>query len=206
MKSEICLIRHGITEGTKLGVYYGAVDIPLLDEGIEELTSLRDRGTYPQYENPEFYTSGMLRTEQTLETIYGQRPHRQIELLREYNFGEFEMRHHRDIKELDEYQAFVKDREGYVAPPGGECARDFVKRVAEGFNELKVSHYQHVLRIRNEEKMASSVAVIHGGVIAAIMDSCWPDEKDWFFKWTPDPGHGYILTLEDGGIQEYREF
>ena len=37
MKSKICLIRHGITEGNKRKLYYGHSDIDLAPEGVEEL-------------------------------------------------------------------------------------------------------------------------------------------------------------------------
>lgn len=59
MKSEICVIRHGITEGNKRRLYYGGVDIPLLDEGKEQLAKLRDEKIYPSYEHAEYYTSGI---------------------------------------------------------------------------------------------------------------------------------------------------
>ena len=37
MESRIILIRHGITEGNKKRWFYGAADIPLSQEGREEL-------------------------------------------------------------------------------------------------------------------------------------------------------------------------
>ena len=37
MASKIYLIRHGITEGNQKKWFYGAADIPLADEGREEL-------------------------------------------------------------------------------------------------------------------------------------------------------------------------
>ena len=43
MKSRICLIRHGITEGNKRRLYYGHADIPLAPEGVEELKKVKGR-------------------------------------------------------------------------------------------------------------------------------------------------------------------
>ena len=40
MRSKICLIRHGITEGNKNRLYYGYADIPLAEEGIAALKEL----------------------------------------------------------------------------------------------------------------------------------------------------------------------
>ena len=203
MRSEICLIRHGITEGNARKLYYGAVDIPLIDEGREQLATQREEGIYPSYENVKYYTSGMLRTEQTLEIIFGDVPHTPVDNLKEINFGSFEMQHFDQLKELDEYWTFVKDKTGKTPAPGGESLSGFRKRILKGFEELKAEHFTHVLSIRNQEKMAASVAVIQGGPISAIMDSIWPDEFDNFYYWTPDPGRGYRVIFEDGSAVSY---
>ena len=47
---------------------------------------------YPEGEGAALYTSGMLRTEQTFEAIYGERPHGRIPDLREIEIGIFEMK------------------------------------------------------------------------------------------------------------------
>lgn len=93
MNSTIYLIRHSTTSGNVGDWYYGALDVPLVPEGIEKLEKLKDEGIYPSPEDADIYTSGMLRTEQTLETIYGKVPHRVIEEFREYNFGFSEGKH-----------------------------------------------------------------------------------------------------------------
>lgn len=206
MKSEICVIRHGITEGNKRRLYYGGVDIPLLDEGKEQLAKLRDEKIYPSYEHAEYYTSGMIRTEQTLQVIFGDVEHQSIPRLREINFGALEMKSFEDMKDNAAYWEFVNDKTGLVAPEGGESSSAFRRRLREGFQQLRVNHYQQVLRLRNRGQMAASVAVIHGGVIAGILDDLFPEEYDWFYQWMPDPGHGYILTLDDGAVVEYEKF
>ena len=38
MSSKILFLRHGITEGNKNKWFYGALDLPLLDEGKAEIT------------------------------------------------------------------------------------------------------------------------------------------------------------------------
>lgn len=71
MNSYIHLIRHGITAGNENRWYYGRMDIPLTARGIAQLEKLRADGIYPNVQNADCYTSGMLRTEQTFQTIYG---------------------------------------------------------------------------------------------------------------------------------------
>lgn len=75
MKTKICLIRHGITEGNQKRLYYGSSDIPLAEEWIEMLRSLSAQDIYPDDTDAKYYTSGMLRTEQTFSLIYGNREH-----------------------------------------------------------------------------------------------------------------------------------
>ena len=206
MRSKICLIRHGITEGNQRRLYYGHSDIPLANEGVDQLAELARAGIYPDSKDADFYTTGLARTEQTLFLIYGERAHEQLESLREINFGRFEMKSFEELKELQEYQRWVGDRDGRLAPPGGESILEFHRRVAEGFGELKGRHLQKALSLRHQEMEALSVAVCHGGTISAIMDSLYPGVKDNFYQWIPDPGHGYLLLLEDDQVVDTEVF
>ena len=52
---KLTLIRHGLTEGNIRRLYYGAMDLPLLPDGIEALHALRDGGGYPEAER--YFTS-----------------------------------------------------------------------------------------------------------------------------------------------------
>ena len=63
---KLTLLRHAQTEGSLRNLYYGAADIPALPESLSELH--RRAGDYPTAQR--YYTSGMLRTEQTLAAIY----------------------------------------------------------------------------------------------------------------------------------------
>ncbi|MBQ0078501.1 MAG: histidine phosphatase family protein [Eubacterium sp.] len=206
MESKICLIRHGITEGNQLQVFYGGVDIPLAEEGMEQLRQQVEDDIYPRYENAEYYTSGMLRTEQTFEIIFGDQEHSVINNLREMNFGDYEMRHYRDLKDDEVFKVWYHDLTGQTVPPNGESISQFKTRVKEGFEELKVNHLQQVIRLRNQEKMAASVVVCHAGPICTILESVWPGKHKNMFSWAPDPGHGYVLTLKDGTVTGYEKF
>ena len=56
------------------------------------------------------------------------------------------------------------------------------------------------------KRQALSIAVCHGGTISAILESIYPKVKDNFYKWIPDPGHGYILFMEDGKVADTEKF
>ena len=97
MKSRIVFIRHGITVGNERKLYYGATDVSLSDRGMDILKELAAKGVYPDSDDAEYYTSGMLRTEQTFKILYGDKPHTKIGNLRELNFGKFEMKTYNEL-------------------------------------------------------------------------------------------------------------
>ena len=74
----LTLIRHGQTEGSLRDLYYGAADIPVLPESLAELHA--HAAQYPTA--PRYFTSGLVRTEQTLHAIYGDVPHTALPGLR----------------------------------------------------------------------------------------------------------------------------
>ncbi len=195
MKTKICLIRHGITEGNQKRLYYGSSDIPLAEEGVAMLRELASQGIYPDDVDATCYTSGMLRTEQTFSLIYGDREHEAFSPFREIDFGDFEMKSYEELKDDPDYQTWISDTTGTLPPPGGESALDFQARVSEGFAELLQRQEKHM-----------TIVVCHGGPIAAILQKAFPDEKENFYQWLPDPGHGYLLTVEDGEIVEKESF
>ena len=206
MESKIVLIRHGITVGNEQHMYYGSTDVSLSERGMHLLEKQRDEGVYPVSEDAQFFTTGMLRTEQSLEIIYGEREHEVIEALRELDFGEFEMCTYEQLNSVPEYQQWITAEDTKTAPPGGESIEVFTKRIRKGFDELKVKNELYMLKLRNHERQAMTICICHGGVISGIMDYIWPGEHKNFFEWIPDPGHGYVLEVEDGSFTGYRRF
>lgn len=206
MKSKIVLIRHGITTGNVQKLYYGKTDVPLADKGIAELKELAAKDIYPRSDTAEYYTSGMLRTEQTLELVYGKQEHGVIEKLQELNFGIFEMKSYQELEGNPEYERWIYAEDESIPPPEGESIMNFKNRIREGFEELLVKHELLMLKLRNQEEEAMSICVCHGGVISGILNQIWPDRYDYFYSWIPDPGHGYVLTMEDGKIVKDERF
>jgi alpha-ribazole phosphatase len=187
---RIHLIRHGLTEGVKAKVYYGRTDLPLSNEGVDRIVELTLAGIYPDADGAKLYTTGLLRTEQTFFLIYGCREHQEEPRLREYDFGEFEMKTHQQLLDNEAYQAWIGDNEGMTPCPGGESRRDFRERVAAGFTGLLDKHRD----VKDPE--GKSIVVCHGGVIAQIMNSCFPACKENIFQWVPEPGRGYTIYMD----------
>lgn len=120
---KLTLLRHAQTEGSLRNLYYGAADIPALPESLSELH--RRAGDYPTAQR--YYTSGMLRTEQTLAAIYGNVPHTRLPGLREMDFGDFEMKSYEELKDTPAYQAWITDVE-HNPCPHGESAPQVLRR------------------------------------------------------------------------------
>ncbi len=172
----ICLIRHGKTEANEKRLYCGSTDLPLSDEGAEEL-----RGLHYEIPHARFLTSGMKRTEQTLEILFGAVEHTADEGFREVDFGAFEMRSYGQLKQNSAYLAWISGDNEANTPPGGESGVQMRQRVRASFRA--------VLQSRQD-----TVIVTHGGVIASIMADLFPQEQKTRYQWQPEPGHGYAIS------------
>lgn len=174
----IYLIRHGQTEANEQHLYCGSTDLPLSPAGREALKALH----YP-VENADFFTSGMLRTEQTLEILFGPVPHEILPEFREIDFGAFEMHSYDQLKEDPAYQIWITGDNDRNVPPGGESGVQMRTRVLAAFHAL-------------QRRAGNVVLVTHGGVIAAIMETLFPEAGKNRYQWQPKPGYGYCLTEE----------
>lgn len=206
MVSKIYLIRHGITEGNEKRWYYGGADLPLTEGGKQALQALVDREIYPPLpEDADLYTTGLVRTEQTCEILFGPRPHGVIGSLREMEFGDYECKTYSELSQYADFETWAWDQTGDVALPGGESKNQFADRIKDGLAELIGRHRLRELSHRHDGKPAVSAVVCHGGVISAIMQQLFPEEKGSMWDWMPSPGFGYAVTLEKGDAVMYEK-
>lgn len=189
---RIYWIRHGITEGIEKRWYYGSTDMPLTEAGRAMCALERAKWSLP--EETVYVTSGMLRTEQTLEGLFGPQPHRAIPELREMNVGDFECKTYDELKDVPAYQAWLSDATGETRIPGGESNREFRERVARGLNALLADPAEEI------------AVVCHGGVISATMLSLFPEARSSFYDWSVKPCHGYKTYFENGRPVRFEEF
>ena len=171
----VYLIRHGKTEANEKHLYCGSTDLPLSKAGRAELQTLRY-----DIKNVRFLTSGMKRTNETLQILFGDVPFEAEPRFREVNFGVFEMHSYEKLKDTSEYQAWLAGDNEANIPPDGESGIQMKKRVLEAFCEIR----------------EDTCIVTHGGVIAAIMEHLFPEEGKNRYQWQPKPGRGW--ALEDG--------
>lgn len=195
MKSIIYLIRHGMTEGNQKRWYYGASDLPVSEEGRKALEEIAANNPYPIHDKFDFYTSGLSRTKETMNLLFGERESKAIKDFDEMNFGIFEKHSYDELEDDPEFKKWVFDETLDVKPPQGESRREFHDRVVRGLNEVFADHRARIEADPKDEKVAS-VLVTHGGVISSILLECFPDVEKTWWDLIPPPGSGYILELE----------
>ena len=177
------LIRHGKTAANEAHLYCGSTDLPLSETGKEELRSLH----YDIPGNTRFVTSGMKRTGQTLELLFGTVPHTAQPDFREVDFGDFELHSYEQLKEDPAYQNWISGDNEQNLPPHGESGNQMKKRVLSALDRLLAENKDTVL-------------IAHGGTIAILMAALFPRENRNRYQWQPKPGHGY--RIEDGHYTE----
>lgn len=179
------LIRHGKTAANEGRLYCGSTDLPLSETGRAELLAARAAGGYPEITGLRIYTSGMLRTEQTLELLFGKVPHTVVPALREMNFGCFEMQAYSELINDPYYLAWISGDNAHHRCPGGECGVDMEDRAVAAFDLLAGME-------------GDFLCVTHGGPIAALMSLMFPDEGKNRYEWQPEEGKGYRIYLKGG--------
>lgn len=204
MISRIYLIRHGRTAGNLNHWYYGSTDLPLTDDGYEEIRAYAESGIYPEIpEDADIYTTGLYRTDQTLEAIYGKRDHTEIPKLQEIDFGKAECLTYDELKKFDNFEKWAWDTTGDERIADAETSNEFHKRIHEGLKELLGKHRLREWAHRHDGKDAVSVVVCHGGVIACIMEKLFPAVCGSMWDWLPEPGFGYAVDFEESEAYMY---
>lgn len=166
----IYLIRHGKTEANARGLYCGSTDLPLSAEGRTQLEGLSYRVGHAR-----FLTSGMKRTNETLRILFGDVPYETDARFREMDFGSFEMHSYAELKDTPDYKKWIYGDNEANIPPRGESGRQMKERVLAAFSETS----------------DDTVIITHGGCIAAIMESLFPEEGKNRYQWQPACGCGY---------------
>ena len=168
----VYLIRHGQSVANETGLYCGSTDLSLSEKGREEL-----RGISYDIQNVRFLTSGMKRTNETLQILFGNVSYAVDPRFREVDFGIFEMRGYPEIKDTPEFQTWLAGNNEENVPPGGESGLQMKQRVLKAFSEIR----------------EDTVLICHGGVIAALMAYLFPEETKSRYDWQPKNGRGYCL-------------
>ncbi|HUT81492.1 MAG TPA: histidine phosphatase family protein [Candidatus Bathyarchaeia archaeon] len=173
---RILLVRHGQSEGNKIGVLQGHSDYPLSEEGIKQAKELGKKLLRDKESFNAIYSSDLSRAAETARIIALETNFEDIHLddrLREFNLGIFEGKYTQFMTEEENefLSSCWKDTAKRI--PEGENVDEMVKRIKEAFNEIVEKHNQ------NE----TVIIVAHGGTLFHIMQTILGfklKDRDWF--------------------------
>ncbi len=187
---KLYLIRHGRTPANESWQYCGFLDVPLSEGGAAELRERRAAGGYPALSGLKIYTSGMLRTEQTLSALFGEVPHETLPEFKEMNFGIFEGRSYEEMKEDPAYIQWCEGDNLANVCPGGESGNQMAERVYRALDRLL-------------EQGSDCLIVSHGGPISAVFMRYFPKDAEYWYKIQPKNGEGYLFEFEEKNAISY---
>jgi alpha-ribazole phosphatase/probable phosphoglycerate mutase len=174
--TRVYLIRHGETEGAESRRYKGHIDVPLSENGIQQIKRVADfivgagpcacpgqpQGVVPTDKMlTAVYCSDLSRAIKSAEIIAG--PHGLkpivVEDLKERSFGEWEGMTFDEIKEKwpDAFNAWAANPLKF-SPMGGESTIEVRDRVRKTFGEIVERHKEQDIAV-----------VSHGGVIRVLL-------------------------------------
>jgi alpha-ribazole phosphatase len=179
---DLAFVRHGMTKANAERRYVGFSDVPLLPQ---EQKRLRETGS--AYPRPEaVVTSDLLRCRQTAEALFGALhvPVYAMREWREINFGDWEGKTFAELKDVKEYQHWLKAPFS-SAPPNGERYGDFQERIERALTKtVGLAQRLHVSRL---------AVVTHGGPIRCMLEQYAPEERP-FWEWSVPFGGGWVFT------------
>lgn len=143
---RIVMVRHGETEGNSSVRYHGSGDVPLSDEGRQQLRAAAQRLRGEAFDL--VLASPLRRSWEGARLVAGATPVRLEPDFREVDFGRWEGMTAEEIQASDPvlYQEWQEGVQGF-AYPGGESRAAFVERVRNGLEKLAHSGAANVLFI-----------------------------------------------------------
>lgn len=180
---KLHLIRHGVTTGNLEGRYIGRTDLPLCEEGKEEILQILDEYEYPKVS--AVYASPLTRCMQTAELIYPGYSIRPVANLTEMELGTFE---NKKLDELNDDPHFTSWLENTLEnpPPGGEDPVAFVARLIQGVDEI--------FRDMMAMDIHDAAVITHAGVITALLTSLGLPRAS-VEEWKMRSGFGYTILM-----------
>lgn len=186
MHFDLILIRHGWSEGNERRLLYGHLDLPLTEQGKETLRGYREKYDYP--ETDRYYSSPLLRCQQTFHCLY---PDHELDgILPEFielSFGDAEGESELYAGGYDEYFRRWNTGERLW---NGETCHEIRKRVDLGV--------RHLFKKMMDEGTRSATVVCHSGVIKSILMNVGLMSND-FMSVFVHQGMGYELNFDYDG-------
>lgn len=187
---RLFLVRHGQTAANRQGVFCGMTDLPLTERGVEQAEQVAQ--WLAEVPFVQAISSELLRARHTAEIVLGQR---ELALLpdggfNEMNFGDWEMRHHKDLQQQDTaaWADWVADWQ-QACPPAGESFPQFSQRIS-----------QQAQRLLSEQGDGDRLLVAHQGSLSLLLAGLLklPAAGMWHFPFTQ--GAYSVLEINQGFV------
>ncbi|QMF88862.1 adenosylcobalamin/alpha-ribazole phosphatase [Citrobacter freundii] len=171
---RLWLVRHGETEANVAGLYSGHAPTPLTERGIAQAQTLGTLLRNVPVDN--VLCSELERARHTTQLILGDRevPVRNMPELNEMFFGDWEMRHHRDLarEDAENYAAWCNDWQN-ATPTNGEGFQAFSQRVE-----------RFIAQLADYKTCQNLLVVSHKGVLSVLIARLlsMPAAAMWHFR------------------------
>ncbi len=171
---RLWLVRHGETEANVAGLYSGHAPTPLTERGIAQAQTLGTLLRNVPVDN--VLCSELERARHTTQLILGERevPVRNMPELNEMFFGDWEMRHHRDLarEDAENYAVWCNDWQN-ATPTNGEGFQAFSQRVE-----------RFIAQLADYKASQNLLVVSHQGVLSVLIARLlsMPAAAMWHFR------------------------
>ncbi|MCE9759702.1 MULTISPECIES: adenosylcobalamin/alpha-ribazole phosphatase [Citrobacter] len=171
---RLWLVRHGETEANVAGLYSGHAPTPLTERGIAQAQTLGTLLRNVPVDN--VLCSELERARHTTQLILGDRevPVRNMPELNEMFFGDWEMRHHRDLarEDAENYAVWCNDWQN-ATPTNGEGFQAFSQRVE-----------RFIAQLADYKTCQNLLVVSHQGVLSVLIARLlsMPAAAMWHFR------------------------
>lgn len=171
---RLWLVRHGETEANVAGLYSGHAPTPLTERGIAQAQTLGTLLRNVPVDN--VLCSELERARHTTQLILGDRevPVRNMPELNEMFFGDWEMRHHRDLarEDAENYAVWCNDWQN-AKPTNGEGFQAFSQRVE-----------RFIAQLADYKTCQNLLVVSHQGVLSVLIARLlsMPAAAMWHFR------------------------
>ncbi|WOR23854.1 adenosylcobalamin/alpha-ribazole phosphatase [Citrobacter braakii] len=171
---RLWLVRHGETEANVAGLYSGHAPTPLTERGIAQAQTLGTLLRNVPVDN--VLCSELERARHTTQLILAERevPVRNMPELNEMFFGDWEMRHHRDLarEDAENYAVWCNDWQN-ATPTNGECFQAFSRRVE-----------RFIAQLADYKACQNLLVVSHQGVLSVLIARLlsMPAAAMWHFR------------------------
>lgn len=171
---RLWLVRHGETEANVAGLYSGHAPTPLTERGIAQAQTLGTLLRNLPVDN--VLCSELERARHTTQLILAERevPVRNMPELNEMFFGDWEMRHHRDLarEDAENYAVWCNDWQN-ATPTNGEGFQTFSQRVE-----------RFIAQLADYKACQNLLVVSHQGVLSVLIARLlsMPAAAMWHFR------------------------